>query len=369
MNIKLMKKYGQFLIDFANSDGTENAVLACLNNLQHHFSFSTGFYDMVRNLYPSINVIAALLNDADRRLLNEILKKNAIIDRLNEQFKSINYAIDKYDPLSKTVSLMSLEWGRKSNGGPAEDNQVSLADSGGDGFLETLKLLGLSIVDGPITIKIDAVKGEIENLVGPQAADQLNQLMEAGHVIADLCADLDEGRYEELHQLAKDHWEVINFHKNIEGIQTDCRQILEMVIEGRPFNEIPAFAAYLDVYNKAGAHRLTVDENNRLFATSFINEYRYLAIKEVDGWFGVLEKDMAYCLIEFFRSEKSTDYLKKCRTCNRFYIARQPKIQKFCTKQCRLGRPKHQDKASGEKLSGRADLEPAGRPKPQDSRI
>ena len=193
--------------------------------------------------------------------------------------------------------------------------------------------------------------------------------MEAGHVIADLCANLDEGRYEELHQLAKDHWEVINFHKNIEGIQTDCRQILEMVIEGRPFSEIPAFTAYLEIYNKAEAHRLTVDENNRLLTESFINEYRYLAIKEVDGWFGVLEKDMAFCLIEFFRSEKSTDYLKKCRTCNRFYIARQPKIQKFCTKQCRLGRPKPQDKASGEKLSGRTELEPAWRPKPQDSRI
>jgi len=361
MNIKEMKKYGQFLVDFANADGTENAVLACFNNLQQNFSFPPDFYDMVKNLYPSLNVISALLSNADKKLLEQILIKSAILTRLNEQFKPINYAIENYDPLSRTVSLMSLEWNRDSNGGISEDNQIGHDDPGGGGFLQTLKLLGLSIVDGPVTIQIDVVKGEIKSLLGSQAADQLNQLMEVGHVIEDLFTDLDEGRYEELHLLAEEHREVIYFHNKIGGVQTDCRQTLDMVIEGRPFREIPPFANFLNIYNNAGARQLTIDDNNRLVAGSPVEEGEYLAIKEIDGWFEVLQKDIAYCLIEFFKSEKSRNYLKKCRTCRRYFMASQPKIQKFCTTQCRLDRPDDQAKTSDEKPSGHAEHQSANR--------
>ena len=325
MNAKFEKKYGQFIVDFANADSTENAVLACFTSLQRLFGFSAEFYDMVKNLYPSINSIAVLLTEVDKKLLEQILKKNAIIRRLNEQFKSINYAIENYDPISSTVSLMSLEWNRDSNGGLTEDNQIDHDDPGGSGFLETLKLLGLSIVDGPVTIKMDAVQGEIEALLGSLAVDQLNRLIEVGHDIADLLADLDGDRYEELRLLAEEHREVIDFHHEIEDIQTDLRQILEMVIQGKTLNQIPALTVHLDTYNTAGAHRLIIGENNCLLTISPINEHNYLAIKEVDGWLDVLRKDMAYSLIEFLKSKKSRGYLKKCRVCRKYFLARQPK--------------------------------------------
>jgi hypothetical protein len=339
MNSGHTTKYGQFLVDFANADSTENAVLSCFNNLQQNFSFPPDFYEMVKNLYPSMNVIAVLLSEADQKLLEQVLKKNAIISGLNELFKSINYTIEDYDPLSRTVSLMSLEWNRAVNGDLPQDSAGDPGDPDGGGFLQTLKLLGLSIVDGPVTIKIDAIGTEIKTLLGSQAGEQIQRLIEVGHVIEELIIDFKAGRYQELHLLAEEHREVIEFHHQIEDIQTDCRQILNMVIEGRPFKEIPALAAYVDTYNSAAAHRLTIGDDNCLLTQSFINERKYLTIKEVDGWLGVLRNDTAYCLIEFLKSEKSRKSLKKCRTCHKFFMARQPKIQKFCTKQCRLDQP------------------------------
>lgn len=344
MNTGVDKKFGQFIVDFVNADGTEEAVLSCFRNLQQHFAFPPDFSEIVKILFPSIDVLSVMLNSDDKKLLEQIIEKNTIIKRLNEQFQSINYAIENYDPLSKTVNLMSLDWNRDTNGGLPETIPAGREDVDGGGFLQTLKLLGLSIVDGPVTIKIDAIRSEIEALLGKQASDQINRLTEVGHNIDELIIDIDEGRYEELNLLAEEHREVIDFHYKIEDIQTDIRQILDMEIEGKPFNEIPAFATYLEIYNTTGLHRLIIDGKNRLIAQSPINEHKYLTIKEVKGWLEVLRVDTAFCLIEVLKSVKSRKRLKKCLTCSSYFMARQPHIQKFCSRQCRLGQPKSKTK-------------------------
>ena len=344
MSDRLDKKFEQFIIDFINAQDTENAVLSCFRNLEQHFEFPPDFYEMAKNLFPSINVISVLLNDDDKKLLEQIIEKNTIIKRLNEQFQSIHYAIENYDPLYGTVSLMSLDWNRKTNGGLPETSPAGRDDADGGGFLQTLKLLGLSIVDGPVTIKIDAIRSEIEALLGTQASDQISRLMEVGHNIDELIIDIDEGRYEELHMLAEEHREVIDFHNKIEDIRSDFRQILDREIEGKPLSEMPAFATYLEIYNRSGLHRLLINEENRLIAQSPINEHKYLTIKEVKGWLEVLRADTAYCLIEVLKSVKSRKRLKKCLTCNSYFMARQPHIQKFCSRQCRLGQPKPKPK-------------------------
>ena len=335
MKTGLEKKWGQFFIDFVNADTSENAVLSYFTNLQRHFSFSDDFGNLVKNLYPSINVIAGLLGRADKTLLELILKKNGILNRLNEQFKSINYAIENYDPFSGNISLVSLEWNRESGVNIPAGDHIGVDDTDG-GFLETLKLLGLSIVDGPVIIKLNAVKNEIEALLGPHAVGHLNQLINIGCVIAESSAVVDQDRYNELHLLAQEHREVVNFHSQIEGIQIDCKQILEMILEGRPYGQIPNFDYYLELFNNAGSHRLTIIGASRLLPVPLFEEDRYLEIREVEAWLHEILNAMAYCLIEFLKTGKNKNFLKKCLNCQQYFIARQPKTQKFCKTACRL---------------------------------
>ena len=337
MNTVAHRKYGQFLVDFVNAEDTENAVLSCFYNLQHNFSFGPDFYEAAKISFPSINKISSRLNTGDKKLLEQILKKNTIIQDLDEQFSSIDYAIENYDPVSRTVSLMSLEWKRDANDDPPQADRNGSRDSG---FLQTLKMLGLSIVDGPITIKIDAIRSEIETLLGSQATDQISRLVHVGHAIEELMLDLNPGRYEELHLLAEDYHEVVDIYQKIEVIQSDCRQILDVEIEGRPFNEIPALADFVDIYNESGIHRVTIGEGDCLAVEKPFNERKYFAVKKIGDWFDIVREDTAYCLIEFLKSDKSRRYLKKCRTCCKYFIARQPHIQKYCTRQCRLNQPK-----------------------------
>lgn len=329
------KQFGQLFVDFANADTTENAVISYFENLHRYFSFSDEVCHLVKNLYPSLNGIAALLGRTEKALLELILRKNGIINRLNDQFKAIKYRVESYDPLSGNISLISLAWNRRRNGDLPENDYMGRDDCSG-GFLETLKMLGLSIVDGPVIIKIDAVKNEIEGLLGLEAADCLNQLIDIGCIIATSAADVDKDRYKELNLLAEEHREVVNFHSRLEGIQTECKQILDMIIEGRPYSQIPNFDHYLELFNNFGSHRMVINGDDCLMPVSLFEENRYLAIREVDSWLQEISNAMAYCLIEFLKTGKSRNYFKKCPTCQRYFIAKQPRTQKFCNKECRL---------------------------------
>ena len=338
MKTDLSKKYGHLLADFVNAEGTEEAVLTFLSGLQRHYSYSTDFFENLRIQFPSINIISTSLNDVEKELLKLILKKKEIVDQLNDQFKLINYGIENYDPLSKTISMMSLEWNRDTSDGAAQDNQTGLPQADGGGFLQTLKMLGLSIVDGPVSIKIDAIKGEIENLLGSLAARQIINLIKTGHEIEELILMLADGKYEDLQLMAEEHREVFNFHKKIDTIRNDFAETLRMVIDGRPFHDIPILVSYLEIYNRVEFQRLIIGDQNRLIPVFSIDERQYFAVNEAEGWIDALQKLIAYCLIEFVKSEKNLVCLKKCITCGRYFIARQPKTQKYCMIKCRIKR-------------------------------
>ena len=236
---------------------------------------------------------------------------------------------------------MSLEWNRDTSGSllNGEKSGSTVTDSGG--FLQTLKLLGLSIADGPVTIKIDAIRAEIENLLGPVAAGQISNLISVAHEIEELIERLGEAKYEILQQLAEEQREIFDFHKKLAAIQSDCRDTLRMVIEGRSFHNIPALNGFLEIYNNVRPHRLIIGDRNRLIPVFPIDEEDYAAANGIQGWLDALQKLVAYCLVEFLKIENNRKYLKNCTACHRYYVARQPKTQKFCTPACRLNRHRH----------------------------
>jgi len=337
MNIDLAKKHGRLCIHFVNADSTEDAVLSFLRNIQRCFSFSPDFYQKMMTQFPSINTISAALSEDEKRLLDIILNKNKIVEQLNIQFKLISYGIESYEPRSRTINLMSLDRNRDTGANALKEGQPGLADADGSGFLQTLKLLGLSSVDGPVTIKIDAIRTEIEDILGPVAAGRISYLIRVAHEFEDLVLKLGDTRYKKIELLAEDQWEIFDLHNKIAAIQSDCGDILKMFIEGRSFHDIPLLVDYLEIYNNVGPHRLVIGAENRLLPVFPIDEYENVAADGIQGWLGALQRLVAYSLIEFFKSEKDRKHLKKCRTCHIYFMARQPKIQKFCTKQCRLG--------------------------------
>jgi hypothetical protein len=336
MKPDLPKKFSRILVDFVNTADTGGAVLSLLNQLQRHFTFSMDLCQRFESQFPSIDSIAAGLGDDEKTLLKIILEKNEVVDRLNDHFKLINYGIEKYDPRARTISLTSLEWNRDANSGGGQYRQAGHDGADGGGFLQTLKLLGLSIVDGPVSIKVDVIKPEIENLLGPIAAGYLSTLIRAGHEIDELISAMGESKYEKLIRLVKERRDIFRFHRKIAAIQTNCGTALKMIIQDRPYHDIPTLVEYLEIYNNIEPHRLIIVDENRLVPVFAIGEPEDFSADKIAGWLDVLQQLVAYCLIEFLKSEKGRKRLKGCATCGQYFIARQPKTQKFCKKQCRL---------------------------------
>lgn len=342
MKDDIAKNYGLICVNFVNADSTEGAVFSFLRNLQRCFSVSLDFYERMKSQFPSVITIAAALSEDEKKLLEIIVIKNEVVDQLNNQFKLINYGIENFDPRARTVKLKSLDWNRDTAASAPKEQEPGPVSADGDGFLQTFKMLGLSIVDGPVIIKIDAIRAEIEERLGPIAAGRISNLISLAHEIEDLISRLGDASYKKLELLAEEHRKIFELDKKIAAIQTDCGDILRMIIEGRSFHNIPTLVEYLEIYNNANPHRLAIGANNRLLPVFPVDEHEYVAADGIQGWLGALQKMIAYSLIEFLKSEKSLRYLKQCQTCRKYYMARQPKTQKFCTKQCRLAWPKFQ---------------------------
>ncbi|CAB1085656.1 hypothetical protein D1AOALGA4SA_13140 [Olavius algarvensis Delta 1 endosymbiont] len=338
MKNDLAQKYGRLVVNFVNAGGTDDAVLSFLRNLQGCFSFSHDFYNSIKNRFPSAGSIAGGLSDDEKKLLDVILDKNEIVGELNDKLKLINYGIEHYDPRTRTISLTSLERSRDPGDGTTQEMEFGPGPALGGGFLQTLKLLGLSIADGPVAIKIDAIRAEIEEFLGPVAAGQLSSLIRSAHEIEEFLLTFGGQSYEKIELLAKEQREIFDFHKKIAAIQTDCSDTLRMITQGRPFHDIPALAKFLAIYNQAGPHRLVIGSGNRLLTVFPIDEHADFATQGIQAWQVALQRIVAYCLIEFLKPEKNIAHLKKCLTCSRFFLASRPKIQKYCNKQCRLKR-------------------------------
>jgi hypothetical protein len=51
-------------------------------------------------------------------------------------------------------------------------------------------MMGVSAVDGPISVKLDALQDEIKDLLVPTAVNQIKKLLEIGRKIDGLTSDL-----------------------------------------------------------------------------------------------------------------------------------------------------------------------------------
>jgi len=334
-NDALAKKHGKLLVDFANAEDTDEACLSFLGNIHGLFSVTPKTVDQIKKTFPLLGSGSGLPGGSDKELLELLLEKKQLITKLNERFSEINYAIDDYDPLKSTLSLMSLDWERAAVDPLQEGDALDAEDFDNGGFLQTFKMLGLSIVDGPVTIKIDAIKEEVETRMGANTLAQINHLARIGHTISELMTGADKERFNDLNTISEESQVIIKLHKKIENIQTECKKLLNSEIAGHRLNQNPALSHFLAIYNDMQTRQITIGDDDGLIQVLPIDENIFLDVREIGGWYDVLLKAFAYCAVEFFKSKGAKKKLRNCLQCKKYFIAKQGN-QKFCAAACRL---------------------------------
>ena len=334
-NDALAKKHGKLLVDFANAKDTDEACLSFLDYIPGLFAVTPQAIYRIQKTFPMLGSGSGLPGGSNKKLLELFLEKRRLIAKLNERFSEINYAIDDYDPLKSTLSLMSLDWERGAADPLQEGDTFNAENLEKGGFLETFKLLGLSIVDGPVTIKIDAIKEEVETRMGPNTLDQINQLARIGHTISELMTGADKDNLNDLDAISEKSQKIFELHKKIGHLQAECKELLNPVGTGHSLNQNPALLHFLDIYNAMPTNQMAIGDDDGLVPLAPIDENMFLGVKKICGWYDVFLNTLAYCVVGFFKSKRARSFLRNCQQCEKFFIARQGN-QKFCAPACRL---------------------------------
>jgi hypothetical protein len=333
-----IKEHGKILTDFANAHAIDAACFTYFENIQNLLSFTPDFGKQILKIFPSLQSFLEPLNYTEKTLLKLISEEFQIIDYLNTQFSSIDYELTSYDSHNRMLNLMSSKWERSEPDNQTSEMVSRMEENGIDGFLNTLKMLGISAVDGPIAIKIDAIADEIKNHMGKETMDQIKNLMKIGRVIDESTSGFTENRLKNLQDLTQQFQVIDNFHQEIEKIQTDLRDILEGIVGGLSLKDIPMFLEFLKVYNSMQNKEIVISDNDALISLAPMNATNYLQINGVNAWSDVLLNEVAFWTVEFFRHEKAKRYIRKCSACSTYFIPNRLGKQKFCRKSCRLDR-------------------------------
>ncbi len=70
-----IRKHGQILVDFANSENTDEACLSFFSNIQDFLSFSPGFDEHIKKVFPFLSPYTEPMNETEKKILELILKE------------------------------------------------------------------------------------------------------------------------------------------------------------------------------------------------------------------------------------------------------------------------------------------------------
>jgi hypothetical protein len=91
----------------------------------------------------------------------------------------------------------------------------------------------------------------------------------------------------------------------------------------------------MEKYNSLPPHKLTLSDENSLIEIPPVTESKYIRKRKPKQWAKVIEEDFIYFLIEYFIIENSYKYIKRCDDCQKYYISKTLRGQRFCSSKCR----------------------------------
>lgn len=310
-SIEVIRKRGKILADFANAKTTDEACLTYFRNIKDLLSFSPAFGDSVKELFPFLSTFLEPLKETERKIFDLIPKERQLLKILNEQFGLIGYDLKGCDTQNKTLSLSTISYVGGVTGGEV-DFEIS--------------------EEGPFAVRIDELNDEIEDfeILSPDVTDNINELMTITESINALKSEIPESRFRELLELLDKYDDISKLHRKIKNIQKDYISILEMIVEGKSLRDIPLIYELIKTYYSMPTTELKPKEDF-LEKIPPIRETSYQTLKSISDWY-ILQKHLAYFMVEYFFWEQSRKYLRQCNKCKKYYVARKNyKRNKFCS--------------------------------------
>ena len=141
-----------------------------------------------------------------------------------------------------------------------------------------------------------------------------------------------------------------NLHSSIQLSKRRFLSILSELLNGVKLKECSGIERILSAYNDNHIRSLVITGDNRLNREPVITEDTYLGLDTKDHgfWETLLRQHLAYFFIEYLKSENSVQCLRQCKECNKFFVSKTKRPQKYCSDKCRLSHHNKKRIESGE---------------------
>jgi hypothetical protein len=100
-----IRAHAQILVDFANAENTDEACFAYFKNIQSFLGFSPKFDKQIKKNFPCMSSFTESMSEAEKELLELVLKEKLKLSFLNNQFDMIGYTLEGYDPQNCLLSI------------------------------------------------------------------------------------------------------------------------------------------------------------------------------------------------------------------------------------------------------------------------
>lgn len=333
---------GKLLVDFANSKSIDEAALEYLINIQKIFNFSKEFIKTAQQIFPKQDTFIHSDRAEDK------------ITILMAREKRLSFVINRYlypahfqyfDYLNKSISVGEYDRDEELRGARVEcPGKVYLIEELSPEALE--ELCEIYIMD---SLPFD---GEEEDKV--RILSNIKSNMDNYLQIQNDLFEYKQQTSKEIYSLVQEN--ALSYYRNsieydhIEELQGKLETLFQAIIDEDGNTVLEIIRRFIETYNSIPVANASISNDGKINISERFQEDLFLRNKGGFTLQSYYDEPISYCIVTYFKYDRSYDLIKKCEKCCDFYIPLRLKDGlRFCSDKCRLNY--HNSKRSQSELN------------------
>lgn len=263
-------------------------------------------------------------NESERNLLELFGQEGEALEIVQKDLPTVN--LSGYDPHQRTLLLSEYSYNEDYYAGDAPPDGMEPVEYSLEEVEKKFPIFeysdGESAEEFPMMEHLK--KGYQKNI---------ENLFCIGKEMEKIKCSLPKERINELYAFSKQYRDIIGLHNKIRNFQIFPRNILNNVTKPESLKTLKLMVEF---YNSLVKNKLVVAKDGSIKEESGVIWADFVKVKERDDWDRIIRYGLAYCIVEFFRVEKSIKYIGKCMECGDYFIRERLNNKKFCSDKCRL---------------------------------
>ena len=310
MKGKQNRHFGKLVVDFVNAPTAEEAGTVFIRGAAKAFGYGPEFLDEALKRYPTLKLFEDSLSAGDRELVELLLEERRLLSVINNLPCNISLASYDYDRnrvLTFKIQPLEPKW---DNEDPYEED-VFRVPVGAEGKVWRETLSEMFDERAPLSTDMDEVK---ENLLAC-----MEEFIEWGDRILAIRRALPPERTHEAQKMAAFYSRIKAEQEVLGELLERWRMILEEIIGAEDLSRNHVLLDLLLVYNVVNRRELAVSEDGAIYEKPFFEEgYFTERAGLADEYY---HNVLVYALVEFLRAPGNRDKLRRCPSCETFFIA------------------------------------------------